>query len=71
MQIFSYIVTAVSVAATIANAYQKRWCFAVWLFTNGFWCVYDFIIGAYSQSLLFAAYFIISIIGLKNWGRRE
>lgn len=71
MQILSYIITAVSITATIANAYKKRWCFIAWLCTNSFWCVYDFVIGAYSQSFLFAAYFVISVIGLRNWRKKE
>ncbi len=67
MTYISYIVTIISIAATIANAYKKRWCFIVWLFTNAFWCIYDFVIGAYSQSVLYAVYFVISVIGLRNW----
>lgn len=67
MEYISYIVTAVSIAATIANAFKKRWCFIAWLFTNAFWCIYDFCIGAYSQSILFAVYFVISVIGLRKW----
>lgn len=67
MEYISYIVTAVSIAATIANAFKKRWCFIAWLFTNAFWCAYDFYIGAYSQSILFAVYFVISVIGLRKW----
>lgn len=67
MEYISYIVTAVSIAATIANAFKKRWCFIAWLFTNAFWCAYDFCIGAYSQSILFAVYFVISVIGLRKW----
>lgn len=69
MEYISYIITAVSIAATIANAFKKRWCFIAWLFTNAFWCVYDFYIGAYSQSVLFAVYFVISVIGLRKWKR--
>lgn len=69
MEYISYIVTGVSIAATIANAFKKRWCFVAWLFTNAFWSVYDFCIGAYSQSVLFAVYLVISVIGLRKWKR--
>ena len=71
MEYISDIITAVSITATIANAFKKRWCFIAWLFTNCFWCVYDFYIGAYSQSILFAVYFVISLIGLRKWKRAE
>lgn len=71
MQTLSYIVTAVSVAATIANAYKKSWCFILWLFTNAFWCIYDAALGAYAQAVLFALYFIISAVGLRKWGKKD
>ena len=67
MQIISYIITALSIIATVGNAFQKRWCFVVWLFTNAFWIVYDIWIGAYGQAMLYVANFIICVIGLKKW----
>ena len=71
MQIISYIITAISIIATVGNAFQKRWCFVVWLFTNAFWIVYDIWIGAYGQAMLYVANFIICLIGLKNWKPEE
>lgn len=70
MQIISYIITAISIIATVGNAFQKRWCFVVWLFTNAFWIVYDIWIGAYGQAMLYVANFIICLIGLKNWKKK-
>ena len=67
----SIIFTAISIIATIGNAYKKRWCFVIWLFTNSFWCIYDFSIGAYSQAVLFAVYFVISIIGFIEWRMKK
>lgn len=71
MQIISYIITAISIVATVGNAFQKRWCFIVWLFTNSFWCIYDIWIGSYGQAVMFAVYFVISVIGLRNWKKKE
>lgn len=70
IEIISYIITAASIIGTIANAYQKRWCFIVWLFTNSFWLVYDIIIGAYSQAILYAVYVVLAVIGLKKWTKK-
>lgn len=70
MQYISWIMTAISITATIANAFQKRWCFIVWLFTNSFWCIYDIWIGSYGQAVMFAVYFVISVIGLRNWKKK-
>ena len=64
-------VTILSIIGTIANTEKKRWCFVIWLFTNTFWCVYDWCIGAYSQSLLFAVYAMLAIWGLVRWKRDD
>ena len=70
MQYTSYIITAISIIATVANAFQKRWCFIVWLFTNLFWIIYDLWIGAYGQALLYVANFVICVIGLFKWKKK-
>jgi nicotinamide riboside transporter PnuC len=62
-------VTIASLIGTIANIHKKQWCFAVWLFTNCFWCIYDFSKGLYSQSLLFFVYTGLAIWGLVKWRR--
>lgn len=67
---FTIIVTAISIIGTMANIYQKRWCFIIWLFTNSFWFTYDFAIGQYAQALLFAVYFILAVIGLVKWRKK-
>ena len=64
---WSILITIASIIGTIANIYKKRWCFIIWLFTNGFWCIYDLTIGAYSQAILFAIYFGLAIHGLIKW----
>jgi len=64
---WTILVTVLSIIGTVANVYKKRWCFVIWLFTNGFWCVYDIMIGAYSQAILFAIYFVLAVHGLIKW----
>jgi nicotinamide riboside transporter PnuC len=64
---WSILITIASIIGTVANIYKKRWCFVIWLFTNGFWCIYDLTIGAYSQAILFAIYFGLAIHGLIKW----
>lgn len=68
--IITYIVTAASIIGTVANVYQKRWCFIIWILTNCFWCVYDALIGQYAQTALFAVYFMLAIAGLVKWRKR-
>ena len=62
-----WIITILSLVGTIANVYQKRWCFAVWAPANLIWCVYDYRIGAYAQSALMFIYFLLAIFGWFKW----
>ena len=65
--ILTWLLTILSLTATIANINKKRWCFGVWCFTNFAWCVYDSSIGAYAQSALFGAYTVLAIFGWRKW----
>lgn len=71
MNIVPYFVTAASIVGTVANSFQKRWCFYVWLCTNAFWCVFNAINGSYAQALLYAFNFAMAILGLVKWRRNE
>ena len=71
MQYIAYFVTAASIAGTVANSFQKRWCFWVWICTNTFWTVYNIISGSYAQALLYAFNFIMAVIGLVKWRQKE
>jgi len=49
---------------------KKHWLgFALWIIANTIWIIIDLNIGIYSQAALFAAYNILSIIGLIAWLR--
>lgn len=63
----SWIITGASFLATWMNVNQDRRCFWIWIVTNGFWSVFDFSKGMYSQSLLFAVYLMLAIVGLIKW----
>jgi nicotinamide riboside transporter PnuC len=66
-----WVVTGVSLFATILNIKKQRICFVIWLFTNSLWCIYDFSIGAYAQSVLFFAYVCLAIWGILEWKQRS
>lgn len=63
----AYGVTLATIVGTVANSFGKRWCFWVWMCTNGFWCVYNVWIGQYAQGLLYALNFAMAIVGLVRW----
>ena len=70
---FDFMFWASSVAACISltgaylNANKKWYSFVVWAAANLFWLVYDFSVGAYFQSALFATYLAMNVYGLYCW----
>ena len=65
-----WLVTVASLIGTVANIYQRRWCFWVWLGTNIAWAAYDAWIGAVAQAALMAVYACLSVWGLLTWRRK-
>lgn len=63
----SYLVSACTLVGTIANAYQRRWGFLVWICTNSFWIIYNLINKEYSQVIVYAINLVVSIIGWFKW----
>lgn len=71
MNYIAYFVTLCSIVGTVANSFQKRWCFWVWICTNTFWCAYNTASGSYAQSLLYAFNFAMAVLGLWKWKQKE
>lgn len=71
MRYIPYIMTAFSVAGTIANSFQKKWCFWLWICTNIFWCGYNVLNTQYAQALLYVFNFVMCIVGLRKWRQSE
>jgi membrane protein implicated in regulation of membrane protease activity len=67
----TWFVSGIALIGILFNIKKDSRCFLIWVFTNAFWCVYDWSIGAKAQSLLFLIYFILSIVGLVKWYRDE
>jgi len=68
---WTYVITVLSVAGTIANIYKKWWCFILWGIANLAWCVYDIHIHEYSQAILWGVYFMLAVWGLYSWRKAE
>lgn len=67
----AYVVTAITLIGTIANAYGKRWSFYVWLFTNGYWALHNLINGDIAQAIVFIVNAVVCVIGLKKWRGKD
>lgn len=68
---WTWAITIASIIGTIANIYQKWWCFLIWLGTNAAWSIVDFSIGQYAQGALFLVYFLLAAWGLIKWIKKE
>ena len=62
-----WIVTLLSLTGVVLNIHKRRECYLVWLVTNLSWMIYDWMIGAWEQSALFAVYLILSVWGFVKW----
>lgn len=65
----TWVITALAMLGTVLNILRLRWCFVVWIITNGYWAVYDWSIGATAQAVLFAVYFALAVWGLVRWSQ--
>jgi nicotinamide riboside transporter PnuC len=66
-----WIITLISLIGVILNIKKRRECFMIWTVSNFAWMVYDFKIGAYAQSALFAVYFVLAVWGLYEWKEKN
>ena len=71
VEYIAYIITAASIIGTVANSFQKRWCFYIWGITNMFWVIYNTLNGQYAQTLLYVFNFIMCITGILKWRERD
>lgn len=71
MTIVSYVVTVITIIGTVANSFQKWWCFIIWIATNTFWIIYNITIKEYQQAFIYVVNDITSIMGLINWRKKE
>jgi hypothetical protein len=66
-----WLITLLSLLATIANIYKKRWCFLIWSFTNAAWALYDIYLEAWPQAALMGTYFLLALWGLRKWRKED
>lgn len=57
----------IALYGTYLNVNQDKRGFYFWLVSNLAFATINFLNGSMAQGFLFGIYFILSIIGLKNW----
>ena len=64
---FMYIFVILSLYANLLVIQKNYNGFAIWIVTNSAWMIYDYYIGAFSQSALFLVYNMFAVYGLISW----
>jgi len=62
-----WIMSLLGVTATLLNANQIVWCFALYVVTNIYWTWHNAKIKEYAQASLCFIYLLISVWGFNNW----
>ncbi len=67
----TYLVALSSMVGTVANSFQKKWCFYIWICTNVFWFIYNAYLSQYAQAMLYLFNFVTCILGLIKWKKMD
>lgn len=71
MEIFSWVLVALSLTGNIFVVKKNvvgQW---LWALSNIGWITYDLSIGAWSQATLFGVYFALCIWGIVSWSKES
>jgi len=63
----TWLLTILSLIGVVLNIHKRKECFYLWALTNSGWAIYDFVIGATAQGVLFTIYFLLAIYGIIKW----
>lgn len=69
--IFTWALTAVTIAGTYLNSKQNKYGFLVWGLCNMLWLGVDFTRGIYAQAALYVVFIGFNIYGWKQWGKKD
>ncbi len=67
----SWLVSGISLLATVLNIRRIRVCFLLWLGTNLAWAYCDLAHGLYARAPLDAAYAGLALWGWYAWGKQR
>lgn len=69
--IFTWTLTACTIAGTYLNSKQNKYGFLVWGLCNMLWLGVDFTRGIYAQAALYVVFIGFNIYGWKQWGKKS
>lgn len=69
--IFTWTLTACTIAGTYLNSKQNKYGFLVWGLCNMLWLGVDFTRGIYAQAALYVVFIGFNIYGWQQWGKND
>ena len=70
-ELFTWIITAISIIGVILNAQKKIGGFYFWMVTNLAWVAIDLYTGIFAQAALFTFYFVMCFYGVYAWKKSD
>lgn len=74
----SWVVMALAVIGAVANVKKLKWCFVLWIITNLYWAVFNFVQGFvmgsmahYAQMAQYLVFLGLAVYGLITWIKDE
>ena len=69
--IFTWTLTAFTIAGTYLNSKQNKYGFLVWGLCNMLWLGVDLTRGIYAQAALYVVFIGFNIYGWQQWGKKD
>jgi hypothetical protein len=69
--IFTWVITALSLAGTVLNVKKNALCFWIWSVGNTAWLCYDLWVGLYSRAALDIVQLAFAIWGIVAWKHKS
>jgi len=64
-------IAGTSLCGVVLNIKKNRLCFLLWFFSNVTWAIIDWTVELYAQSILFAIYAILAVVGWFSWKNKD
>ena len=68
--LFTWFITALSLAGTVLNVKKNVWCFYLWTVGNTLWLLFDVYSRLYSRAMLDLVQLGFAIWGIVEWRKK-
>ncbi len=67
----NWLIAAIALVGVVLNVWGKWQGFLFWLISNAWWCGYNYVSNEYAQSVLFGAFWFLSLYGIYKWRKNR